>query len=71
MAGIIFTGVVGADAVREAGADSASQAGAAIGTGLGGIKVTGILGVVSFFAGIILLVIASFGLRSPRSTAGA
>lgn len=63
LAGVVFTSVIGAEVLDQAQPDAFSQAGTAIGVGIGGAMVTGILGFVGFFAGVIFIILAFFLLR--------
>ena len=64
LASVVFTGVVGADAVGKAAGDAA-KGGTAIGVAAGGAIVTIITGVVGFFLGLIFLIGSYFALRAP------
>jgi hypothetical protein len=55
-----------ADAVNSSGSE-AEQAGAVIGGAIGTTLLTGVVGVISFFLGIIFAILAYFKLRSPKS----
>jgi len=66
LAGIVFTGIVGADSVAKAGSE-AGKAGAAVGSALAGTALTFVSGVIGFFLGLIFLVSSYFSLRRGAS----